>query len=222
MTGTLPVTRRPVTIALAQGKLVGELIVPDSPRGVVVFAHGSGSSAASPRNKYVAERLAAHGLASLLFDLLTMDEAEDPANVFDIPLLSRRLVVGSDWVCGQRLIAQLPLGYFGASTGAAAALIASTTSHCPVAAVVSRGGRPDLAGAALERITAPTLLLVGGNDSEVLRLNRLALARIPGIKKLEIVPGATHLFAEPGALETVAQRGAEWFAHYFKWALHPE
>jgi fermentation-respiration switch protein FrsA (DUF1100 family) len=150
-----------------------------------------------------------------------MNEAENPLNVFDIPLLSRRLVVGSDWVGTQRPIAQLPIGYFGASTGAAAALIASTTSPCPIAAVVSRGGRPDLAGSALDKVTSPTLFLVGSNDTEVLRLNRLALSRIPGIKKLEIVPGATHLFSEPGALETVAQRGADWFAHYFKWALHP-
>jgi fermentation-respiration switch protein FrsA (DUF1100 family) len=221
MTSTLQLNRRPVTIAIPQGSLVGDLIVPEDPLGIVVFAHGSGSSAASPRNKYVAERLAAHGLASLLFDLLTMNEAENPLNVFDIPLLSRRLVVGSDWVGTQRPIAQLPIGYFGASTGAAAALIASTTSPCPIAAVVSRGGRPDLAGSALDKVTSPTLFLVGSNDTEVLRLNRLALSRIPGIKKLEIVPGATHLFSEPGALETVAQRGADWFAHYFKWALHP-
>ena len=222
MTTTLRFTRCPVSIRIPQGKLVGELLVPENALGIVVFAHGTGSSAASPRNKFVAEWLAGHGLASLLFDLLTIGEWDDPARTFDIPLLSKRLVMGSDWVGTQRAIAQLPVGYFGASTGAAAALIASTTSSRPIAAVVSRGGRPDLAGSILERVTAPTLLLVGGNDAEVLRLNRLALARIPGIKELEIIPGATHLFPEPGALTTVAQRAAEWFAHYFQWANHPQ
>jgi putative phosphoribosyl transferase len=220
MTTTMPFTRSPVAIRIPQGTLAGDLLVPESALGIVVFAHGSGSSAASPRNRFVAEWLAGHGLASLLFDLLTIDEWEDPARVFDIPLLSRRLVAGSDWVGTQRAIAQLPVGYFGASTGAAAALIASTTSSRPIAAVVSRGGRPDLADSVLPRVTSPTLLLVGGNDPEVLQLNRVALARMPGIKELEIVPGATHLFPEPGALASVAQHAAGWFSHYFPWALH--
>jgi putative phosphoribosyl transferase len=222
MSNSLTLTRRPVSIRIPQGRLVGELIVPEGAIGMVLFAHGSGSSASSPRNRYVAEHLATHGLGSLLFDLLTMEEFEDRADVFNIELLARRLVVATDWISAQREVAQLPLGYFGASTGAAAALVASTRSPRPIAAVVSRGGRPDLAGEALPKVTAPTLLLVGADDPEVLQLNRLALARIPGVKKLVIIPGATHLFSEPGTLEAVAHEAAEWFAHHLAWAMKPE
>ena len=223
MPNSLTITRRPVSISIPQGRLVGELLLPEGPLGTVIFAHGSGSSADSPRNRYVAEQLAESGLASLLFDLLTIDEADDRPCVFDIELLARRLVVATDWVSAQREIAQLPVGYFGASTGAAAALVASTRSPRPIAAVVSRGGRPDLAGDALRKITAPTLLIVGGNDVEVLQLNRTALFRIPGLKKkLVIIPGATHIFIEPGTLEEVTRQATNWFSHHFTRALNSE
>lgn len=222
MTTNVALSHRTVAIRIPQGTLVGELIIPEGALGVVIFAHGSGSSAASPRNRYVAEHLAGNGLAALLFDLLTVDEEDDRTKVFDIQLLARRLVAATDWVSAQREIAQLPIGYFGASTGAAAALVASTRSPRPISAVVSRGGRPDLAEAALEKVTAPTLLLVGSDDTDVLRLNRLALARIPGVKKLTIIPGATHLFTEPGTLEAVAHEAAAWFVHHLGWALNPK
>lgn len=208
------------TLQLPVGRVVleGELSVPAYPRGLVVFAHGSGSSRKSPRNRFVAEALRARGLATLLFDLLTPEEeradAWDAHLRFDIPLLADRLVRVTDWLAHQGGVGTLPLGLFGASTGAAAALIAAAARPNAVKAVVSRGGRPDLAEDVLPRVRAPTLLIVGGDDDEVLRLNRVAYARLGAQKALSVVPGATHLFEEPGALEEVAGRAAEWFASH--------
>ncbi len=181
------------------------------PKGVVIFAHGSGSSRFSPRNTYVAVALRQAGLATLLFDLLTESEAADRANVFDIPLLADRLVAATEWARQFDRIRSLPIGYFGASTGAAAALVAAARKGGDIAAVVSRGGRPDLAGAALVDVRAPTLLIVGGADIDVLALNRSALGRLRCEARLETVPGATHLFEEPGTLESVVKLAREWF-----------
>ena len=192
----------------------GELAIPEQAIGVVVFAHGSGSSRRSPRNVRVAERLRAEGLGTLLFDLLTDDEAGDRGKVFDIGLLARRLEEAVGWLGGERAARQLPIAFFGASTGAAAALVAAAHLRADVAAVVSRGGRPDLAGDALEAVTAPTLLIVGGADLRVLELNRQAQGRLRCETRLEIVSGATHLFEEPGALERVAELAAGWFADH--------
>lgn len=192
--------------------LEGELRLPAVPFGLVVFAHGSGSSRHSPRNRRVAAALADAGLATLLFDLLTVVEAGDRDNVFDIDLLADRLVNAIDWVGLQPELSALPLGLFGASTGAAAALIAAARRPEAVAAVVSRGGRPDLAEAAAGRVRAPTLLIVGGDDTPVIGLNRLAQARLRCPNRLEIVPGASHLFEEPGALEAVTRLTIDWFA----------
>jgi dienelactone hydrolase len=194
--------------------LPGTLAWPAHPSGVVLFAYGSGSSRLSPRNQYVARHLQGAGLATLLFDLLADREASDRANVFDISLLARRLLAGARWVRDQPEAAKLPVGLFGASTGAAAALITAAMAPESVAAVVSRGGRPDLAGDALPRVQAPTLLLVGGHDESVLALNRQALTRLAGPKRLVVIPGATHLFEEPGTLESVAEWAAEWFVQY--------
>ncbi|MFO7261117.1 MAG: dienelactone hydrolase family protein [bacterium] len=195
--------------------LDGDLALAAAARGVVVFAHGSGSSRFSPRNRQVAARLQAGGLGTLLMDLLTPEEERIDAATrelrFDIPLLARRLVAAVDWLTQLPETAMLPIGTFGASTGAAAALIAAAERPEIVRAVVSRGGRPDLAGDALARVHAPTLLIVGELDTTVLELNRQALERLPGTKALEIVPGATHLFEEPGALEQVARLAGEWF-----------
>lgn len=187
------------------------LSVPDHPRGLVLFAHGSGSSRLSPRNREVAEVLHGHGLATLAFDLLTDDEALDRRHVFDIPLLARRLTQALDWAQAQRRLADLPVGLFGASTGAAAALVASALRRDRVRAVVCRGGRPDLAAGALAAVTAPTLLIVGGADPDVLDLNEQAMARMHAPVQLRIVPGAGHLFEEPGALARVAALAAGWF-----------
>lgn len=200
-----------VVISAAGVSLSGDLGVPDRPRGMVLFAHGSGSSRLSPRNRYVADVLEGRGFATLLFDLLTEAEAAVRARVFDIPLLAERLSMATDWVGQRAELEKLPLGYFGASTGAAAALVAAARSPGKVAAIVSRGGRPDLAGQWLEKVTAPTLLIVGGNDFGVLDLNRDAAKRLRGTAKLEIVPGAGHLFEEPGALEKVAELATAWF-----------
>jgi len=191
--------------------LDGLLSLPDAARGIVLFAHGSGSSRFSPRNTHVARALQAAGLATLLFDLLTEAEAADRERVFDIPLLAERLAVATDWVATQEDTASLALGYFGASTGAAAALVAAAASERDIAAVVSRGGRPDLADAALARVKAPTLLIVGGADYAVLDLNRAALAQLTCEKRLSVVPGATHLFEEPGTLDTVIEFARDWF-----------
>jgi len=207
-----------VAVAAVDGRgvpiaLPGRLTLPDDPRGLVLFAHGSGSSRHSPRNAFVAAALNTAGLGTLLLDLLTEAEADDRSNVFDIRLLADRLAAAIAFVRLQELTRGLPIGLFGASTGAAAALVAAARDPT-VAAVVSRGGRPDLAGDALERVHCPTLLIVGGGDTEVLALNRLALAALSGDTKLAIVPGATHLFEEPGALEEAAQLAAAWLARY--------
>ncbi|MGE5669784.1 MAG: dienelactone hydrolase family protein [Betaproteobacteria bacterium] len=195
--------------------LPGTLARPPRPRGVVAFAHGSGSSRLSPRNVYVAQVLFDAGFGALLFDLLTPDEDRDYATRFDIDLLSERLMGATRWLRGEPQAQGLPLGYFGASTGAAAALVAAAAADADIGAVVSRGGRPDLAGAqALGRVRAPTLLIVGGEDREVIVLNRGAYANLRCEKELSIVPGATHLFEEPGTLEEVAHQAAVWFAKY--------
>ncbi|KAA1249845.1 phosphoribosyltransferase [Mycobacterium simiae] len=200
-----------VRVAAGPVSVAGRLTIPGQPTGVVVFAHGSGSSRHSPRNIYVAEVLNNVGLATLLLDLLTPDEERNRANVFDISLLARRLVDVTSWLGGQPNTAALPVGFFGASTGAGAALVASAHPGVKVAAVVSRGGRPDLAGDALRQVHAPTLLIVGGRDQMVLELNRQAQAAIPGVCELTVVPGATHLFEEPGTLEQAATLARNWF-----------
>ncbi|HEX5380440.1 MAG TPA: alpha/beta family hydrolase [Phenylobacterium sp.] len=194
--------------------LAGDLRSPADPTGIVIFAHGSGSSRFSPRNQLVAEALTNQGIATLLFDLLTEDEARARENVFDIDLLAQRLISAIDWVTAQATLADLPIGLFGASTGAAAALKAAAARRDSVAAVVSRGGRPDLAGAALGQVQAPTLLIVGGDDEPVLSLNHGALLRLAGPARLEIVAGATHLFEEPGALEQVMRLAGAWFGEH--------
>jgi putative phosphoribosyl transferase len=194
--------------------LAANLQIPAKAYALVAFAHGSGSSRLSPRNTAVARALNDRGIATLLFDLLTAEEEADRANVFNIPLLADRLVDAVRWLGGQASAAKLPLGLFGASTGAAAALVAAARLPRRVGAVVSRGGRPDLAGNALEEVRAPTLLIVGGADFGVIELNEQALARLRAPKALEIVPGATHLFAEPGALEAVIELAAKWFERH--------
>ena len=199
--------------------LEGNLTVPDGARGVVLFAHGSGSSRHSPRNRFVAQALNEAGLATLLIDLLTADEEAIDAYSghyrFDIGLLAGRLVGAVDWLGREAGTSALPVGCFGASTGAAAALIAAAERPGRVRAVVSRGGRPDLAGDALTRVRAPTLLIVGGRDEPVIRMNREAYQQLAAAEKqLVIVPGATHLFEEPGALEEVARLAAAWFTRY--------
>ncbi len=200
--------------------LKGDLIVPPSPRGCVLFAHGSGSSRFSPRNIAVARSLNKHGFATLLLDLLTDTEALDRRNVFDIALLSERLLEAVLWINGEPELDGLKLGLFGASTGAGAALMAAAELDGRVSAVVSRGGRPDLAGAALTRVTAPTLLIVGGEDHHVIGLNRQAMAAMSCEKLLKIVPGAGHVFEEPGALEAVTDLACAWFEHYLVPAAH--
>jgi len=204
---------RDVRIPLRKESLEGHLVIPADARGLVIFAHGSGSSRHSPRNVSVATELQRHGLATLLIDLLTSYEAETKDLRFDIELLASRLVTATDWARGERETKELPIGYFGASTGAAAALVAAATRP-EVAAVVSRGGRPDLAGEWIADVRAPTLLLVGGADVQVLELNRGALSMLKCEKQLEVVPGATHLFEEEGALEKVAASAARWFERY--------
>jgi dienelactone hydrolase len=208
-----------VLISAGGVELQGLLRAPDAPTGIVLFAHGSGSSRFSPRNTHVAEVLRSAGITTLLFDLLTAaEERIDAATAelrFDIPLLTERLMAATRWTLEQPELCELPIGYFGSSTGAAAALAAA--AQVPeVAAVVSRGGRPDLAGPALAQVSAATLLIVGGNDHQVLALNRDVLKRLPGEARLEVVPGATHLFAEPGTLEEVARLAAAWFAGHLK------
>ena len=195
--------------------LAGTLTLPKSAHGLIVFAHGSGSSRHSPRNTAVAKALNSQGFATLLFDLLTQREEADRANVFDISLLAERLVDAVQWLNGQgESIAEFPIGLFGASTGAAAALVAAARLPERVGAVVSRGGRPDLAGDALPMVRAPTLLIVGGDDYGVIELNEEALRQLRAPKSLEIVAGATHLFPEPGAMEAVIQHASRWFERY--------
>jgi putative phosphoribosyl transferase len=209
-------TRRDVTISTADATLSGEVWLPAEAPGIVLFAHGSGSSRLSPRNRYVAGEIVRGGLGTLLFDLLTAAEEHrdrlDASLRFDIGLLTERLVGTTRWLEQQDWARPLTRGYFGASTGAAAALAASV--ECEVNAIVSRGGRPDLAGAALPRVTAPTLLIVGSHDPVVIDLNQQALAELTGEARLEIVPGATHLFEEPGTLQQVATLATEWFRRW--------
>jgi len=209
---------RPVRIPAGALTLLGDLARPDDCRGIVLFAHGSGSSRHSPRNRYVTSVLHEAGLATLLMDLLTMDEETVDARTghlrFDIALLAERLVAATDWLASQSTTSGLALGYFGASTGAGAALVAAAERPSLVRAIVSRGGRPDLAGAALGRVTAPTLLIVGGDDVPVIGMNRDAMARMRAEVQLAIVPGATHLFEEPGTLEAAARLARDWFARH--------
>jgi pimeloyl-ACP methyl ester carboxylesterase len=207
-----------VIIPAGRERLSGDLDVPAGARGLVLFAHGSGSSRNSPRNRFVAETIRDAGIGTLLFDLLTeAEEAEDRFTGhlrFNIDLLAGRLAEATKWVGGEPALNHLGIGYFGSSTGAAAALIAATTSTFPVQAIVSRGGRPDLARESLPRVTAPTLLIVGGLDEVVIDLNRRAFEQLRCDKRLEIIPGATHLFEEKGALAQVARLAAEWFRKY--------
>jgi putative phosphoribosyl transferase len=214
------VAEHPVRIQAAEVELLGDLTQPTGAEGIVLFAHGSGSSRRSSRNRFVAGALQDAGLATLLFDLLTEDEeaadAMDAHLRFDVDLLAQRLIATTDWVRRQPETRDLLIGYFGASTGAAAALMAAVERLDVVRAVVSRGGRPDLADAWLPRVRAPTLLVVGGDDREVLHLNRAALQRLGGPKDLKVVAHATHLFEEPGALERVADLASTWFRRYLK------
>jgi dienelactone hydrolase len=207
-----------VRVAAGPVTLEGNLSLPDGGRGVVLFAHGSGSSRLSPRNRHVARLLNEAKLATLLVDLLTPDEETIDVQTahlrFDIGLLAERLVGATDWLTEQPDTRHLRIGYFGASTGAAAALVAAAVRPEVVGAIVSRGGRPDLAGRALARVRAPTLLIVGENDEVVLELNRQALVMLRGEKRLTIVPRATHLFEEPGALDEVARLARAWFERY--------
>jgi putative phosphoribosyl transferase len=203
-----------VTVTAGPVALHGQLTVPPGARGMVLFAHGSGSSYRSPRNMFVAGALHAAGLGTLLFDLLTPEEEADRSNVFDIGLLASRLTAATGWLRAQPGMAEMRLGYFGASTGAAAALRAAAEPDSEVAAIVSRGGRPDLAGDALSRVRAPTLLIVGGLDDRVLALNAEAQAHLRAENQLTVVPGATHLFPEPGALEQVAALARDWFTRH--------
>jgi putative phosphoribosyl transferase len=205
---------RTVAIPAGARRLEGMLSLPRGAAGVVAFAHGSGSGRFSPRNQLVARALQEAGLATLLFDLLGPDEAEDRRKVFDIALLADRLQAAADWLGRDPETRHLTPGYFGASTGAAAALVAAARQPQRVRAVVSRGGRPDLACDDLPAVEAPTLLIVGGADELVLELNRQALARLRCPKELIVVPGATHLFPEPGALGEVARLASRWFAHH--------
>jgi dienelactone hydrolase len=198
--------------------LAGELIIPPTASGVVLFAHGSGSSRHSPRNQLVARKLREHGVGTLLFDLLTKDEEEEDRFTghlrFDIRLLADRLLGATVWYHKEE--PGLFIGYFGSSTGGAAALVADARSEIPIHAIVSRGGRPDLAGPALPKVKAPTLLMVGGADTAVIEMNREAFAKLECQKEMRLIPGATHLFEEPGTLEQVAQLAAKWFESHFK------
>ncbi|MDH3260822.1 MAG: phosphoribosyltransferase family protein [Acidimicrobiia bacterium] len=207
-----PPNQQDVWIPIENDRLPGILLVPSSPRGMVVFAHGSGSSRHSLRNQAVAGNLNAAGFGTLLFDLLTDEEAQDRANVFDIRLLANRLTSAIDWLGGLPAMPNVSIGLFGASTGAAAALLASIGMN--IAAVVSRGGRPDLVGPRLPAVTTPVLLIIGSRDETVVELNRTAAAGLSGPCEISIVPGAGHLFEEPGALEDVAARAITWFARW--------
>jgi putative phosphoribosyl transferase len=211
----------PISIPAAGVNLTGDLMLPAGAGGLVVFAHGSGSSRLSPRNRLVAQRLQDAGLGTLLFDLLTEREAALDSVTgtlrFDIALLATRLSQATEWIASQPATGTLRLGYFGASTGAAAALVSAAQHPQLIAAVVSRGGRPDLAGSHLREVRAPTLLIVGGADLQVLRINHAALAQLAAREKeLSVVPGATHLFEEPGALERVSDLARAWFSRHLR------
>jgi putative phosphoribosyl transferase len=215
------INSREVQIHSAAARLDGTLTIPDGAHGIVIFAHGSGSSRFSSRNRYVAAELQRAHLAALLFDLLTREEEAIDAQTahlrFDIPLLARRLVAAADWATTQPETRDLPIGFFGASTGGGAALVAAAQRPQQIAAVVSRGGRPDLADDALPAVRAATLLIVGSLDEPVIEMNQWALERLTCEKRLTIVPGATHLFEEPGTLEHVARLASDWFTEH----LHP-
>lgn len=207
----------PVPVTVQPDGFKGLLGVPVAARGVVIFAHGSGSGQLSPRNNHVARGLRDAGLATLLIDLLAPAEEQDRGNVFDIPLLASRLKAATEWVRLLPGMAALPVGYFGASTGAGAALLAASGPDAHIAAIVLRGGRPDLAGsAALAHVRAPTLLIVGSRDLPVIQLNRAAQRHLRAENELVIVPGATHLFEEPGTLDEVIGHAARWFVRYFQ------
>lgn len=209
-----------VHIPVGRVTLEGDLAIPAGAESIILFAHGSGSSRFSSRNRYVARYLQREGLATLLFDLLTSAEEKiDSYNMqlrFDIDLLALRLSGATRWVNTQKETGQMAIGYFGASTGAAAALIAENNHQGAVQAIVSRGGRPDLAGRALSLVKAPTLFIVGGEDHQVITLNELAMEKVRAVKKMSIVPGATHLFEEPGTLELVADLASNWYIQYLK------
>lgn len=203
------------SVVIETAGLQGLLGVPADPAGVVVFAHGSGSGRFSPRNNYVAEGLRGAGFATLLVDLLTESEEGDRARVFDIPLLASRLIAATRWLSGVSRLAQLPVGYFGASTGAGAALLAAASEPARIGAIVSRGGRPDLAGSpALAHVRAPTQLIVGERDLPVIELNREAMRHLRCEHEIVIVPGAHHLFEEPGALDLVIGHATRWFSNH--------
>lgn len=214
-----PLAKEILEIPVEGGSLGGILVSPHNTKGVILFAHGSGSGRLSPRNQFVANQLNKEGFATLLFDLLTArEESVDNQTAqlrFDIDLLTSRLILATDWIREQFKLFAFPFGYFGASTGAAAALVAATKRPFFIKSIVSRGGRPDMAGPSLGFVQAPTLLIVGEKDSAVIDLNRKALKKLAvPEKRLEIVPGATHLFEEAGALERVAQLAMEWFEEY--------
>lgn len=217
---------KPVLIPAERVQLEGTLSIPQAARGIVLFAHGSGSSRHSPRNRAVARALYDAGLAALLMDLLTPEEEASDQQTrhlrFNISLLASRLINATDWLARQPETHDLRIGYFGASTGAAAALVAAAQRAEVVEAIVSRGGRPDLAGAALAQVYVPTLLIVGGNDPQVIALNQQALARLRGEKRLEIIPGASHLFEEPGTLEEVARLARDWFLRFLPAVGQPD
>ncbi len=205
--------RDPNPVEVGPRLLKALLGIPENARGLIIFAHGSGSGRLSPRNNYVADALRQAGLATLLLDLLTEFEERDRTNVFDIPLLASRLVEATEWAAAQPETERLPVGYFGASTGAGAALVAAAAAN-GIGAVVSRGGRPDLADEALPLVKAPTLLIVGSLDGPVIDLNRQAAARMKAPKEVVIVPGASHLFEEPGTLDEVVRHATRWFLKY--------
>jgi len=210
------VAYKEIVIPLMDAQLNGRLRIADDQKGLVIFSHGSGSSRLSSRNNYVAEFLQNDGFSSLLFDLLTEQEDRIYENRFDIDLLTERLINVTQWIQQHKELEGLPAGYFGASTGAASALCAAAGLENEIKAIVSRGGRPDLSMPVLHKIKAPTLLIVGANDDIVIELNNKAYNSLGGIKKMEIIKGATHLFSEPGKLEEVAELSSNWFDKYLK------
>jgi putative phosphoribosyl transferase len=212
--GVMSNSSEAIAVLIEPCRLEGILRLPQQPIGLIIFAHGSGSSRLSPRNIFVAQELSKCGFASLLFDLLTSDEANDRRNVFDIPFLGARVGEAISWTSTSGEVRRLPIGLFGASTGAAAALVAAAQDPGRVCAVVSRGGRPDLAGEFLRRVKSPTLLVVGELDCDVLDLNRRALRLLQCERRLDVVPGATHLFEEPGTLEVAVKASISWFASH--------
>lgn len=205
-----------INIPIEDITLKGRLRLAENQKGLIIFSHGSGSSRMSSRNNYVADLLLNEGFSSLLFDLLTETENLIRENRFDVNLLAQRLAIVTQWIDKQKEAQNVPIGFFGASTGAASALIAASVLGDKIKAIVSRGGRPDLAEPILNNINIPTLLIVGGNDGIVIELNQKAYAQLQGIKKIEIIEGATHLFSEPGKLEAVAKLTSNWFTEYLK------